>query len=556
MDHSPHIRGRFLRAYWTTLVVLASYLSLRITGPFLSEPKRKEVLRQRHVKNAQRIERTIRRLQGLYIKVGQAFSILTNTLPHEFRAELEGLQDAVPPRDWPTMRRRLVDELETEPDQVFSSIEPDPIASASLGQVHRAILLDGTEVAVKIQYPGIEAIVSEDLRTLGRIVHVVSWFIPAQAALGTVYREVEQMVTAELDFRREADSLTRISANFVHDDGVLFPTVYPELSTDRVLTTTFMHGIKITRMEDGDRKRRHRLAVQVIHAYCQQIFEHGVYHADPHPGNLLVTEDDRLIIVDFGAVAELSTAMRQGIVDLLQGVLASNTEGIHAALRSMGFIHRGTSDRVIQRIITVVHERLHGGLQIDSMNLADIRIDPSILFDTLSDLRRLNVGVRELGEYFHIPREWILLERSLLLLMGLCTQLDEKMQPMEHIRPYMERLVLERGGSWQEVAMSTGRDVVLNLLTLPGDLKKLTRDARMGELEVHDPGVSRASWRVYAVGQQLIWTALTITGAILASVFHLQEEPQLTQIASWASVAFGAILLISMFSHSRWRNRE
>jgi hypothetical protein len=222
----------------------------------------------------------------------------------------------------------------------------------------------------------------------------------------------------------------------------------------------------------------------------------------------------------------------------------------------MGFIHRGTSDRVIQRIITVIHERLHGGLQIDSMNLADMRIDPSILFDTLSDLRRLNVGVRELGEYFHIPREWILLERSLLLLMGLCTQLDEKMQPMEYIRPYMERLVLERGGSWQEFAMSTGRDVVLNLLTLPGDLKKLTRDARMGELEVHDPGLVRASWRVYAVGQQLIWTSLAITSVLLAAVFHLHEEPQLAQIALSASGGFGAILLISMFSHSRWRDRN
>ena len=446
MDHPPHIRGRFLRAYWTTLVVLASYLSLRLTSPFLSDSRRRAVLRRRHVVNARRIERTIRRLQGLYIKVGQAFSILTNALPHEFRSELEGLQDAVPSRDWVTMRKRLVDELGREPEEVFSSIDHEPIASASLGQVHRATLLDGTEVAVKIQYPGIEDIVSEDLRTLRRIVRIVSWFIPAQAALGTVYREVEQMGTAELDFRREAASLTRISANFTGDDGVLFPTVHPEYSTDRLLTTTCRHGVKITRLEDDDRQRRHRLAVQVVHAYCQQIFEHGVYHADPHPGNLLVTEDDRLSIVDCGAVAELSSDMRQGIVDLLQGVLASNTEQIHAALRSMGFIHRGTSDRVIQRIITVVHERLHGGLQIDSMNLADMRIDPSILFDTLSDLRRLNVGVRELGEYFHIPREWILLERSLLLLMGLCTQLAEKLQPMEYIRPYMERLVLERGG--------------------------------------------------------------------------------------------------------------
>ncbi len=556
MDHPPHIRGRFLRAYWTTLIVLISYLSLRVTGPFLAEPQRKSSLRRRHVKNARRIERTIRELQGLYIKVGQAFSILTNTLPEEFRAELEGLQDAVPPREWTVMRQRLVEELKSAPDEVFATIDPEPIASASLGQVHRARLHDGTEVAVKIQYPGIEDIVAEDLNTLRRIVDVVAFFIPAQAALGTVYREVEQMLMAELDFRREATSLTRISANFIHDDGVLFPSVHPELSTQRVLTTTFMHGVKITRMDRNDRDRRHRLAVQVIHAYCQQIFEHGVYHADPHPGNLLVTDDDRLIIVDFGAVAELSPEMRQGIVDLLQGVLASNTEGIHGALRSMGFIHRGTSDRVIQRIITVIHERLHGGLQIDSMNLADMRIDPSILFDTLSDLRRLNVGVRELGEYFHIPREWILLERSLLLLMGLCTQLDEKMQPMEYIRPYMERLVLERGGSWQEFAMSTGRDVVLNLLTLPGDLKKLTRDARMGELEVHDPGLVRASWRVYAVGQQLIWTSLAITSVLLAAVFHLHEEPQLAQIALSASGGFGAILLISMFSHSRWRDRN
>src|SRR5262249_14023841 len=193
------------------------------------------------------------------------------------------------------------------PRDVFAEFDEQPVASASIGQVHVARMRSGERVAVKVQYPEIEQIVRLDLRTLRRIFGIISYFVPYQG-LEQVYREIREMVLAELDFRREADNIERIAANFKGRKDIGFPAGLRELSTERVLTTEWVDGVKASDRDriDAAGLDRRVLARMIVHAYCQQIFSDGLYHADPHPGNLLVSPGPRVVFIDFGAVAQVS----------------------------------------------------------------------------------------------------------------------------------------------------------------------------------------------------------------------------------------------------------
>jgi len=550
----PTRTGRFLKAYWVTFIVIASYLSLRLQARFRSEEAIARVMERKHRRNARRIERAIVQLQGLYIKVGQLISIMTNFLPPEFRAHLEGLQDQVPPRPYEDIEERIREEFAGKsPDELFQSFDRRPIASASIGQVHLARLASGQRVAVKVQYPDIERIVRSDLRTLRRILRIVQFFVPYQG-LEDVYHEIQSMLRAELDFRAEADNAERIARNFADRPEVVFPTVVRELSTQRVLTTHYESGIKVGDLARLDRAGidRDGLARLVVELYCQQIFTDGLYHADPHPGNLLVRRGEagalQVVFLDFGAVAEVSPQMRQGIVELIQGALARDTARIVRAMKQMGFIARGADDRVFDRVVEYFHSRFQEQISLDSLSLKDIRFDPQKGLENLADLRRMDISLRELSANFHVPKEWILLERTLLLLMGLCTALDPRMNPMTVIRPYLERFVLGDEGDWSSFAVETAKDVVLSMTSLPADIRKLVQAARDGELSVRFHNLERSSRLMYRLGHQAIAAAVGIAGASIAIVLEGRGELDRAEWAWWIAKGAAAVFLWSWWT--------
>lgn len=555
----PPRRGmRFIKAYWTTFRVIVSYLWLRFWARWRSDEWVDRELRSTHLRNAKRIERTICELQGLFIKVGQVISIMTNFLPEEFRRQLEGLQDHVPPRPYPDIAARIREELGGEPDAVFASFDKVPIASASIGQVHRARLHTGEDVAVKVQYPDIDEIVRGDLRTMRRIFRIVQWFVPYQG-LDDVYREIRGIVLAELDFRAEADNGDRIAANFTGRADVAFPRVVRERSTARVLTTRFEAGVKIsdnvgTKQLGLDRRA---LARQVVEVYCQQIFTDGVYHADPHPGNLLVRPAAsgegaaELVFLDFGAVATISPEFRQGIIELVQGGLTRDTPRIVRAMRQMGFVARGADDRVFEQVIEYFHDRFSESISLDTLNLKDLKVDPEKTFEksleSLADLRKMDISLRELSESFYVPKEAIVLERTLLLLMGLCTELDPTLNPMEVIRPYLERFVLG-DSDWSAVLVDTSRDVVMSVASLPGELRRFLRLAHAGDLRLRVANLDSSSQLMYRLGHQAIFAAVGIAGGAFALVLEGRGELERAGWGWWTARVCGALMVWSWWS--------
>jgi ubiquinone biosynthesis protein len=564
-------RARLFTAYLVTTQVALSYMGLAISRRFRRRAAVDRLTLIKHRRNARRIEAAILRLRGLFIKVGQLISIMANVLPDAFREELQRLQDQVPPRPYADIEARLREEFGGRaPVEVFAEFSPEPVASASIGQVHRARLHSGEVVAVKVQYPDIEEIVRVDLHALQRIFSVLRWFMP-DYGFDTIYSEIREMVLAELDYRREAAAIEKITANFAARQGqpteapqVRFPRVMGAYSTARVLTTEWMEGTKAGDLEklEAQKVDRRAAARTCVEAYCQQIFIDGLYHADPHPGNLLVQRPSApgapsaVVFLDFGATATVSEQMRRGMVSFIQGAITRDSNRIVSAMKEMGFISRRADPEVFDRVVQYFHDKLRVQMSADGFSLKDLKLDPEKSLGSLLDLRDLNVSLADLRDAFHIPKEWILLERTLLLLLGVCTTLDPEMNPAAIIEPYLERFLLGEQKQWSEIVLEASREMAVTALALPGELQRFITRALRGEIEFGIRNLDDSARVIYYAGQQLLWGGLGATGAVLATIFDGRGNRTATWASAIAAGLCGLLLVLSWFAGRPPRSRR
>jgi predicted unusual protein kinase regulating ubiquinone biosynthesis (AarF/ABC1/UbiB family) len=545
-------RFRHLRIYATTARVLVSYAGIRARRPFLSPDEYNARLVERHRANAGRIRDAIIRAGGLFIKVGQLISILSNFLPPEFRRELEGLQDRLPPRPYDEIIERIRAELGRSPDDVFAEIDPTPVATASLAQVHVARLPDGKKVAIKVQHDHIEEIAAADLVAVRRIIALVQR-VTGLRGLEGYHPEISQMIAEELDFSREAANLETIAGQFAGDAAVRCPAVIAGLCTRRLLVTTFMEGTKVTDFSGlaAHRFDRRTVAERVVTAYCRMIFVNGVYHADPHPGNIFIADDGAIVFVDFGAVGVLAPHMRAGIPAFFEGVIRRDARQITEAIRTMGFVARDAkSENVAQRVIDYFQRRFFEEMASESWGLGSLQVDLRSRLETLADLRRLDVSFRQLTTTFQVPKDWVLLERTLLLLIGLCTELDPTWNPLTVIQPYLEKVVFADDRDWGHLLATALKDMARAAATLPDQLTRVLDRTNNGELQVHVPEISSAARLLYAGAHQLIFSILATAAGVLS--YHAFDRGRME-----AAVVLGilALVALSALTASIRRNR-
>jgi predicted unusual protein kinase regulating ubiquinone biosynthesis (AarF/ABC1/UbiB family) len=552
-------RFRLAKAYGVTVRVLASYLALRLRRPLLTPDAYERRLLERHRVNARRIERAIIELDGLFIKVGQLISILANFLPEEFRRELEGLQDAIPARPIEEIVERIEREFGRGPQTLFAWWNPEPMASASLAQVHEARLHDGRRVAVKVQHADIDEIAQLDLTAIRRILSIVQFFTRLRG-LESYHSEISAMIRDELDFQKEAENIERIASHFENDPMVEFPVVIHELSTAKVLTTELVEATKVTDLEALERCGidRPALAQRILTAYCQMIFVDGVYHADPHPGNILVRGDGSIVFVDFGAIGELSRDMKEGIPQFLEGVIKRESSRITGALRRMGFVGRVEADGrspdeedVAERVIEYFQRRFLEQVSLESFSLKDVQVDVRAKAEMLADLRRLDVSFRELTRTFQVPKDWVLLERTVLLLLGLCTTLDPAMAPMRTIQPYLEEFVLGRDQDWVALVRSAVKDMAFSVLALPEGVSRLVARANRGDLEVRVQGLRESANLVYAAAQQVVFGVLAAGSGVIAYLARGRGDALVATSATVAGIVFLLGMVRSMWGAKR-----
>jgi ubiquinone biosynthesis protein len=547
-------RFRALKAYGLTVRILAGYLWLRLWKPVLGPGLYNARLLERHRRTSKRLVSAILELKGLFIKVGQLISILTNFLPPEFRAELEQLQDAVPARPLDEVVARLRKELGKSPDELFAFFDPIPIASASLAQVHEARLHDGRRVAVKVQHADIELIAQLDLESIRRILNLIQVVVRLRG-LESYHADIAELIRQELDFSQEARNIELIAANFAGNPNVHFPVVVHELSSARVLTTEFVEGIKVTdfaRIEAAGIDRP-ALAQRILRVVCQMVFIDGVYHADPHPGNILVHPDGTFTLVDFGAVGRLAPSMKAGVPMFWDGIIKRDAGRITASLRQMGMIAReqaGGEDDVAERAIAYFQQRFLEQMTAESFSLKDIQLDMKVKLEAMADLRKLDVSFRQLSSAFQVPKEWVIFERASILTLGLCTEIDPNMNPIHTVGPYLQEFVLGKDTDWKGQIRNAVREMAMSAIAIPDRANRFLERANRGETQIHVAGLRESALLLYAAAQQVIFVFLaTAIGAL--GYFLDARDNQTLAIVAWSVSALCVVGVVASMLRGR-----
>ncbi len=550
-------RFRLIKAYSTFFRILISFGWIQLIGRFWGTKWQTQKMDCAQIRNARRLKKTILELNGLFIKVGQLISIMSNFLPENFRGELEGMQDKIPPRPYDEIAERIQTELGDLPENLFKSFNKAPIASASLAQVHEAVLPDGQKVAVKVQYMDIENMALLDLKTIQRILKIVG-FIFQFKGINTNFKQIKDMILDELDFLKEAEHIETIADNLKDIPDIELPAVYHELSTQRILTTEFMQGIKVTDLSHLEKNMLdpETIANRIITAYCHMIFIDGIYHADPHPGNLLVQENGSIVFIDFGAVARLSPAMKEGIPQFLEGVLKRNKTQITDSLRVMGFIALGDDGYDIETIIDYFYGRFLQELSFDSFNLKDIQMDMGTKLEVMGDFRKLNISLRDLMAKVQIPKDWVLLERTIILLLGLCTHLKPEMNPMKTIGPYLETFVLGKDQNWKKYIGTIIKEMAVSVFKIPEELNRLLSKSNQGELEFRVKDVTKSAELLYTLGHQILYGLFSMTTGCLAYFSFIHGNTLLVNWLGAATVFFAICLLSSMWRVRKRRKKQ
>jgi len=427
---------RFVSVAWVAARIYAGYKSIQLWSRIVGAARKEERYRRQDGRAARALYRSAVRLQGMLIKACQFIATRADVLPDAWVNTLSGLHDHVPPRPFAAIRERVERELGRPLDHVFAEFDPRPLASASLAQVHAARLHDGRRCAVKVQYPGIEGIVRADLRNLAVILRVLAW-LEHDFDFRVLMREAFKYIPMELDFEHEADNCETIARNLAARADVVVPRVYREFSTRRVLVMELIEGIKITDVAALERAGIDKRAVaqKLMEVFCEQVLRDGFFHADPHPGNVMVQPGPRLVLLDFGLAKDLPPRFRDGIVRLTFSILTVDNAGIAAAFEQLGF---RTRDGSPETLITLANLLLG-----NTIRRGRAYADKQLIEEFSEELPR----ALRVNPIVEVPADVLLVTRVMGLLSGLGKTLDSRVDLFATIMPYAQRLLAPAAGA-------------------------------------------------------------------------------------------------------------
>jgi predicted unusual protein kinase regulating ubiquinone biosynthesis (AarF/ABC1/UbiB family) len=435
---------RLIRASRVFLIIFLSYMwQVSWARLWKSRYGTKARWKKIHRRNARRMYRGFVRLRGVYIKLGQILSIMGTFLPREIVEELEALQDDVPPTSYRKIKKTFRASFGKDPTDVFETFALEPIAAASLGQVHEARNAAGERLAVKILYPRVATIIKVDLRVLGWAIRVYKSFVPVQQ-IERVHEQLADMLDRETDLVNEARMIERMAKNFTGDPDVLFPKVYPEWSSKTVMTMTFMDGVKISKKDALSTLGLdpYAVATKLIKVFYKQLFIDRFFHADPHPGNFFVQRGPegqvRIVVLDLGSATELRVNLAEGMYDILSGLMTRKDDLVVKGIDEMGFISPAGDRALLERTVRKYFEKLL------NLNITDFgKIDPKVA-QQLADPDMKREELRELMKSVAYPEGWFYVERASVIMFGLSAQLAPKLNGIQVGFPYVAQFIMEK----------------------------------------------------------------------------------------------------------------
>lgn len=527
--HMFRYRGRVIKGVTLFLRVLLSYKFFALRSIFTSPTARQERYKRLHGKNARLLRERMLAQRGILIKIGQFLSSRVDLLPEEYTTELSKLQDQVPPAPFSDIVKRVTEELGPM-NEVFSSFSEIPIASASLGQVHRACLRDGDCIVVKVQYPGIEEVIAADIRALKFVVRILR-MLYTQINLDVIFSEFSRIVSEELDYLLEGKNAETFARNFAKNDRLKIPIVYWPYTTSKVLTLEYLEGVKITDFDEIDRRDidRKEVARILAEAYAQMFFVDGFFHGDPHPGNIFVRRGPEVILVDFGMVDRITAPKKEGLRRAFIAIVERDSLGLVRAMVDMGFIPL-TKD--IQPLVQFVERMLRKYRDISPGEFKAMDIE---------EMGRDIQQAVQLNPSIQIPNDFILFGRVVGMLNGLGSQLDPVTNIIEISTPYARKFIqaeeMTPTGLFRQAA-----GTVRSLVKIPKLLSEFLVTTSRGEtrVEITSRDIVRELSGIRRIGRGFVAAILTVGAGGAAVLFRLGG---LNTEALWAGGVAAALLL-------------
>ncbi|MHB1653466.1 MAG: ABC1 kinase family protein [Desulfitobacteriaceae bacterium] len=422
----------------------------------------------------QRMREVCEELGPTFVKIGQLASTRTDLIPEGIVLELAKLQDQVPPFSYSEVHKILEGELRVKPGEVFAEFDEIPLAAASIGQVHHALLWSGEEVAVKVQRPQIIPVIETDLEILMDLAilaeHRLDW--AARYSLTEIIEEFSRSLRAELDYTIEGRNGERIAKQFLKDQDIHVPKVFWDYTTRKVLTMEYVRGIKLNdfpRLTELGYNRK-TLAEKIVKAVFHQILIEGFFHGDPHPGNIFVLEGEVISLIDFGMVGRLSPEMKYQFASIIIAMMRQNTDGMLRAVLRMGLVPDDVNMPRLRREVEELRDKY-----------VDVPLSKISLGEVVNELFKLAFRHR-----IRIPADFTLLGKSLLILEGLVEELDPELSIMDIAQPFGRKLLKERlrPSSLGEMVWHNLVEYGDLLVDLPKQVKGLMTNVQRGQLNL------------------------------------------------------------------------
>jgi ubiquinone biosynthesis protein len=478
-------------------------------------------------------------IEGLFIKAGQFLSISGFFLPEVFKNQLEGLQDAATPKKYDEIEKSLADHFQVPLSSIFSRIEQKPLAVASIAQVHKAWLLDGSPVVLKIQHAHIEKIAAIDLEIIKRIILLIGKFFAIEG-LDFVHRQIEDLILQEIDFEKEAKSLSSVSTFLADEPFWSFPKIYPSLSGKKVLVLSWIQGRKITDLDNFrlDSRDASAITTRLWHGFCKMIFENDIYHADPHPGNILLDNNGHICLLDFGAVSTLSPLFKREIPGLIIAFTSMDVQKLTRKLIKLGFVNDTPSAEFLSaQLANAFNQFLENDL--DQLFNPQGALHSSFWKNPVSHIL-LHTSLKDFSSAFKIPKDYILLGRTFSLLLGISLILRPGENPLIYLNPIFKSYLKEKRytQAWLKEAGILGKDII----SLPTLIKETILQFQTGQSSLKTPDIWRSAQLLYLLGQQV--TMLLITASLFIIALRDNKYPSDLSEIDFVFLIFGLISLI------------
>jgi ubiquinone biosynthesis protein len=496
---------------------------------------------------AERSRMIFEELGPTFIKFGQILSIRRDLLPDEYLQEFEKLQDAVPPFSFPEAARLIQEEFGQDVKEVFAEFAPEPLASASIAQVHLARIKTGQAVIVKVQRPQIRQIILQDLAIMEHLAQLLVRRIPEIRRFDPVglVEEFRKTILQELDFRREGRNADRLRQHLREMPGITIPQVLWDYSTSRVLTTEYMVGQGLREALKRPAEERHRIAANLYRAFLRQIFEDGFFHADPHPGNLFFLADGTVCLLDFGIVGRLSRERLAGLGSMLLAVMEQDVEALLDEGVALGFIAADIDRQAIQ------HEL--DDLLAEYMELPLRDISLGYILETLFELGRKH--------RLRVHANLALLGKTMLTIEAVIRALDPAFALVEEARGEVERLVRQRLAPdvLLQAWWRTTRQFYHLTRRLPQRLERILQHVEAGRVRVElMPGTEAHVLEQWERGWHRAIRGAMVCALIIGSSLLIQAHigPLIKGLSVMGLLGYGLALILGLPLLRTLRRRE